>query len=144
MSGKRVMVVGQATGRLGGRPWNGNTVCSLRLYRWLGVRDHAEFSRSCRAVNVARYAGRSGKGDAYEVDGGMVSTAMALCRDYDLVVLVGKVAQRAVMGVEEPRMLWKFGRFCGVPHPSGINLQLNGGGDERVKKAVRRWLRGLR
>ena len=136
----KVVVVGQATGRVGGKPWNGNTPSSKRLYRWLGVADYGEFMACYRPFNIGRYAGKEGKGDAYVVDPASVLAIMVAVSDADLVLLVGKAAQRAVFG-EMEKVTWKHGKYCGVPHPSGINMQLNHGGELRVMRVVRRWVR---
>lgn len=140
-NGRSVAVIGQATGKEGGRPWNGNTASSKRLYRWLGCRGWEEFDGGFYAMNVARYAGKKGKGDDYELDPRRMAVAWRLSLDADLVILVGRVAQKAALGTAEPKMLWQFGKFIGVPHPSGVNHQLNDGGDARVQRFLRRRLR---
>ena len=115
-----------------------------RLWRWFGVDSREELIHSgATLVNIAWYKGKKGKGDGYELNEHLVTFVQITSCKYDLTFLVGKVAQEAVIGYREPKMLWRFGRYAGLPHPSGINAQLNDGGDEKVRRAVRRWLRSL-
>jgi uracil-DNA glycosylase len=138
---KRILVVGQATGKDGGRPWESEKPC--RLYRWFGVSTYAEMKSLAHLMNVADYDGKDGKGDGWLLNRKYVMRVFRLASEVDLVFLVGHVAQWAVLGQSAPKDCCRQGQFVCIPHPSGVNRALNDGGDERVRRFVQGALKAI-
>jgi uracil-DNA glycosylase len=137
---KDVMVIGQALGKHKGEPWESGG-SARRLARWLGLADSKDIKKVAVAANVGDYAGKHAKGDKYAVNLARVRRLKKASGRMRLVFLVGRVAQRAIFRAPETALVWRRGKYIGVPHPSGVNIQLNGGKCGEVERWVRRQLR---
>jgi hypothetical protein len=74
-----------------------------------------------------------------------VKSLQKIANSADLVFLVGKVAQRTIQrGIEHFVSCWVDGKYVGVPHPSGLNRQLNDGGDAATGAFVHAVLKSYR
>lgn len=136
---KNILIVGQATHGEQGSPWRAGT-SAKRLAEWLGMTKR-ELAEKCSRTNVGDYAGQGVKGDKCRVNLKKVERALRMAKKASLVILVGRVAQRAMFKNHPLTVVWREGKYCGVPHPSGVNLQLNDVGSDRVKKWMGEQLR---
>lgn len=127
----KLLIVGQS----GGNPAFDVGPSANRLARWFGTTPE-QLALCATMVNVADFAGMLGKGDKYKMNLTKIEHAGKLAEDADLVFLVGRVAQKTFVKNVPSSMLWQTGKFRGVPHPSGINHQLNNGGDARTKQWI--------
>jgi hypothetical protein len=121
---QKFLIIGEA----GERPFE----CSAsgeRLRRWFGVSCHESLKSIAHLTNVYR---QKDHGGYYPGHGRHVR---ALIDSVKHVVLVGRVAQLKY-GMYNPEVLWSTCRLMGLPHPSGLNRQLNDLSDEQVAEYV--------
>lgn len=124
LSSKKILIVGEA----GEQPWmDGQS--SARLWRWFGCRSHRELEERATLMNV------------YEkklYDELTVKHLLEL-RDavekHDVVFLVGRVAQK-LAPLPTSHVLHRAGKYVYLPHPSGLNRQLNTLSDKMINKYV--------
>jgi hypothetical protein len=110
----RVLIVGEA----GETPW-ADSQSARRLYGWFGVATRRELQRIAVLENVSRV-----KGDKTILTEHLLALR-AMCELADIVFLVGKASQVALSGVKTRELYWRRGKYVGLPHPSGLNRQLN-------------------
>jgi len=118
----RVLIVGES----GEPPWEGG--CAKKLCEWLEVASIQDLKERYLLANVYPIK------DTKEFSAKHYAALLDMIDASDLVLLVGKEAQRRVYGYMRP-MFWLRGKFAGVPHPSGRNRQLNDAGNERMVRS---------
>lgn len=128
----KILIIGEAEAH----PWRwGKSAEKLR--HWFGVKTYEELAAMAVLENVAKCK------DVTWIDREHVVKlkCMALSDDVRVVFLVGRRAQRAIIGNGAGEgMLWKSGKFCGLPHPSGRNRSLNGVSDSLIADFVKSML----
>jgi hypothetical protein len=123
----KFLIIGEA----GERPFE-DSPSATRLRSWFDVESYEGLKSIAHLTNVYRIKDSDAhyKGHAYHVQ--------SLIDSVKHVVLVGKVAQfkygNDVRIHSEP--LWSNDRFMGLPHPSGLNRQLNTLSDETIRDYV--------
>jgi len=134
----RALIVGQALGEKGGAPWSVDGPSLRRLCKWFNVKDGAELNSKFTCMNVARYAGNGIKGDKYVRDVMLEGQVLVAIDRHDIVFMVGRLAQRILYYPTNVRgqVLWNRGKYVGLPHPSGLNIQLNSVSDDRIKEYI--------
>jgi len=124
----KVLILGEKGGE---RPWSGNP-SSKRLWRWFGFTCYEELINFATPMNV-----RSSE-DSSETTEARYTRLRDLIIEHDVVFLVGKVAQRHVFR-DHPTLrliFWRQGKYVGLPHPSGLNRQLNGIKDKDIHEFI--------
>ncbi len=123
-----VLIVGEA----GGDPAFQYGRSSERLWRWFHVKDHAGLLSLARCMNVYEKRGERTGLFQHALDIG------AAMRAADIVFLVGRAAQSLSPAYSKHcfKMLWAEDRWVGLPHPSGLNRQLNGVSDATVREFI--------
>jgi hypothetical protein len=120
----RTLIIGES----GERPWiQGSS--SRKLWSWFGVHTYEAFEKFATLDNVSRV-----KGDKH-FDPMHYAKLCQLIDEHDLVFLVGRHAQKTLYREMEP-VLWVRGKYIGLPHPSGLNHQLNTLPDETIRRFV--------
>lgn len=127
---RSVLIIGEG----GVRPWSTGP-SSERLWRWFGVKTHDELKRKATLMNVFENRGVY----AYSLKHFMELNKAI--KESDIVVLVGRVAQDFPRIGRFRDVLWRHGKYIGVPHPSGLNRQLNTLSDDEMAAYLRRELR---
>ena len=136
----KVLVVGQ--GRARSQPKNSKAwsagPSARRLFKWLGVKDRAEFCERFDAFNVlSGPAEPKKKGDAVPARKGEVAKLSGklwrkiMRGEYNRIVLVGKFAFRVALPgafIPPAPFAMRYGgrHFVCVTHPSGVNVSANG------------------
>jgi hypothetical protein len=110
----RCLVIGES----GDEAWQFGP-SSQRLWRWFGVDSYASFCVLADLDNVSHRKGECSPTTA------RVNELRVKALAYDPVFLVGKKAQLYVGRIVTQSILWRWNRFVGLPHPSGLNRQLN-------------------
>jgi hypothetical protein len=136
---KKALIVGQSARPGDDVPWHMDGHSASKLCRWFAVDSCSELHEEFLCANVARYVGQGAKGDLFKLDAEMVREAKGLATLARRVFLVGKVAQRA-FGFKEPFATWRSGKYVGLPHPSGVNVQLNSLPDKDIAAFVKECL----
>lgn len=132
-----ILIIGEA----GDRPWiEGPT--SQRLWMWFGCDTYEKFSKLARLENVyPRYGQKHVEllSDLEHIE------RLHLAADYaGLVFLVGRVAQRTICplsNLSRADVIWREGKYVALPHPSGLNRQLNNIDNRLVQEFVKGVLR---
>jgi hypothetical protein len=128
---KRLLIVGES----GEHPW-AHGAASARLYGWFGVSSYEELDRIAYLANVSTRKGSK------DVDPSHLWRIKLMCVVADLVFLVGRRAQETVLKLNKVTdLLVEFDKYVLIPHPSGLNRQLNDGGDAEIENFVRTVLR---
>lgn len=129
---QHMMIVGQS----GDPPFMGESPTAKRVFLWFGARDHADLESRFMLFNVCKKRG------SFEIDDAHVAhiRSIAVC-DMHVVFLLGRFAQKWVYSNKPPcDAMWRRQSgatlYVGLPHPSGLNLQMNDGGDERARAYV--------
>ena len=122
----KLLVIGES----GERPWYDGKG-SKRLWYWFGVSSYAELLTIADLMNVMPH-----KGDK-TLDIQHLRKLLIAVESHDRVYLVGKRAQILVMGYYDKRLMWHEGKFVGMPHPSGLNRQVNSLDKETIRALVR-------
>lgn len=139
-----ILIIGEA----GDRPWIEGSA-SERLWRWFGCSSYEELTKVARLENVYKRYGQKRAEDVTDL--GHIQDLEALCDsgEFELVFLVGRVAQRKMCPIAHHLALvykvhtWVHSRYVLIPHPSGLNRVLNDGGDERTREFVQAQMRRL-
>jgi len=141
-----ILVIGQAPAKSSVTriPWNGGN-SSKRLWKWFRVNSQEELAELVDTIHaIPYYMGRNGKGDIVPVK---KETIFGL-RDYvikriiqgkyEKVIMVGKFSQNLI-GKYLRYLPWKIEKLS-IPHPSGINISINGK-DVEIKRKVTEFLK---
>jgi uracil-DNA glycosylase len=121
------LIVGEA----GECPWfDGKS--SERLWRWFGFTSHDELASFATLMNVYE------KKHERFINLPHIQELSDAMRKADVVFLVGKVAQSIVDCSELYifRPLWRHDKYVGLPHPSGLNRQLNTLSDQDIRRHI--------
>jgi len=119
----KFLIVGEA----GERPFE-DSASGTRLRAWFDVADYAGLKSIAHLTNVYRCKdGATTPGHARHVQ--------SMIDSVKHVVLVGRVAQLKY-GRHHPTVMWSDDRYMGLPHPSGLNRQLNSITDEQIRDYV--------
>ena len=123
----KILILGES----GEHPWfDGQS--SRRLWRWFDVNSHAELVKLATLMNVYT---KKGSHDMVEKHYARLRDAIV---EHDVVFLVGKVAQRQVFRdcIKLRAVLWHQDKYVGLPHPSGLNRQLNNMRDKVIREFI--------
>lgn len=128
----KILILGEA----GARPWYKGS-SSERLWRWFSVGSHEELKEIATLRNVydKKVGGELTPTHAEELWQGINRS--------DAVFMVGRVAQYFCM-VRSPLILFKIDKFIGLPHPSGLNRQLNELSDMEIQQFINTMLEEVR
>ena len=112
----KILILGES----GGRPWRAGKSAE-KLRRWFGVNSYDELARLATLMNV--YTVRATEETSRE----HFAELRAAIVESDVVFLVGRVAQEEVFVRCEKlsQVYWVQNKYVGLPHPSGLNRQLN-------------------
>lgn len=123
-------------GESGERPWFDGAEAKC-LWNWFDVRDYTDLVEHFHVVSVVPKKGSK------LIPPGHLQHVNRLIADTELVFLVGKFAQMTFFTGIKPTpddVVWKGfhnGRvYVGLPHPSGLNRQLNSVDDSYIKHNV--------
>lgn len=126
------LIIGEA----GERPWLDGP-SSKRLWCWFNVRDYTGLVEHFHVANA------SPKKGSKLIPPGHLQHVNRMIAATELIFLVGKVAQATFFPYIKPTpndVLWRgfhHGRmYVGLPHPSGLNRQLNGVDDNHIKRNI--------
>jgi len=126
----KFLIIGEA----GENPWSAGSA-SLRLYYWFGVSGYEGLKSLAHLTNVYR-----NKGSVAQFPGHQ-RHVRSLIDSVKHVVLVGKVAQLKYGPHTSNKVVWCTDRQMGLPHPSGLNRQLNEIPDETIARYIDNTLR---
>jgi uracil-DNA glycosylase len=127
----KFLIIGEA----GERPFE-DSPSATRLRTWFGVTSHEGLKALAHLTNVYRCKD-------HRTTPNHSKHVAALIRSVKHVVLVGRIAQLKYGHCITDKLVWHTDNTMGLPHPSGLNRQLNGVDDaqiaEQVDKTLREW-----
>jgi hypothetical protein len=122
----KFLIIGEA----GERPWYDGPAAE-RLWGWFNVSGYEGLKSIAHLTNV--YRSKGSRVD-YPGHGRHVQSLLSGVKH---VVLVGKVAQlKYGQRTAHDTLWWSDNRYMGLPHPSGLNRQLNELGDDVVRDYI--------
>jgi len=121
----KILVIGES----GERPWY-DGIGAKRLWSWFGAKSYAEMLSIADLMNVIPVKGSN------VIDEHHLAKVVAAVESHELVYLIGKKAQVLITGNYDKRLMWHEGKFVGLPHPSGLNRQVNTLSKENIKALV--------
>lgn len=135
----QVMILGEAPSRHGDpqRPFSELTRAGRRLWRWFGVDSYEALTSIAHLENVF-----SEPDHDTQVGWSRWQDIKRVSLQQDLVFPVGRYAQSCYRIPPSPCLVsvWRARAgfwLCALPHPSGLNRDLNGVSDESVRIMVR-------